>query len=252
MSNGEENQYSSSRVLDEDVSALVLIPVVPDVGYLNAIGRVIAGTAECTGALVKRNLVLTNAHCIFDGGVDYNLGSTSLKEGTFLFRREWLYGSTTYKVKSFHTHRGRDADWDGQVKNDWVILEIVREKQGESEVEWLDTVPELADKNLVRQLKTNQSLLEISIPGYSNKQNPGTYLTLESGCDIDLLQFTEPLISHGCNTADGASGAPLIAKDGAGRTRLVALNVGVINEKSSLGQGLAIPPSRWLPTLQAL
>ena len=168
---------TSEGVATNAVGGLVSIPLVPDVSYLSAVGRVLAGTTGCTGSLVGQNLVLTNAHCIFDGGVDYNLGPTSLKEGKFTFRREWLYGTETYDVKSYYTHRGRDSDWDGQIKNDWVLLEIVDKPGVEVPAQTLPVVPELADRAMIQQLSTSPSQLDISIPGYSVRNSSNTYMT---------------------------------------------------------------------------
>ena len=248
----ERVAVSSEGVAANAVGGLVSIPLVPDVSYLSSIGRVLAGTSGCTGSLVKPSLVLTNAHCIFDGGVDYNLGPTSLKEGKFTFRREWLYGAETYDVKSYYTHRGKDSDWDGQIKNDWVLLEIVNKPGAEVPAQTLPVVPELADKAMIQQLSSSPSQLDISIPGYSVRNSTNTYMTMDVGCSINLRDYVQSVVSHDCNTSVGASGAPIVAKDETGKVRIVALNVGRIvpNEDVKERNGLAITPAQWLPTLQ--
>jgi len=251
----ERVAVSSEGVASNRIAGLVSIPLVPDVSYLSSVGRVLAGTSGCTGSLVKQNLVLTNAHCIFDGGVDYNLGPTSLKEGKFTFRREWLYGVETYDVKSYYTHRGRDSDWDGQIKNDWVLLEIVNKQGAEVPAQTLPVVPELADKAMIQQLSSSPSQLDISIPGYSVRNDSNTYMTMDVGCTINLRDYVKSVVSHDCNTSVGASGAPIVAKDETGKVRIVALNVGrMLSDDVSVKErnGLAITPAQWLPTLLSL
>jgi len=247
----ERVAVSSQGVADNQVGGLVSIPLVPDVSYLSSVGRVLAGTSGCTGSLVGKNVVLTNAHCIFDGGVDYNLGPTSLKDGKFSFRREWLYGAQTYDVKSYYTHRGKDSDWDGQIKNDWVLLELVDNQSAEVPAQTLPVVPELADKAMIQQLSTSASQLDISIPGYSIRDSSNTYMTMDVGCSINLRDYVQSVVAHDCNTSVGASGAPVVAKDETGKVRIVALNVGRIapNEDVKERNGLAITPAQWLPTL---
>ena len=156
-------------------------------------------------------------------------------------------------MKSYYTHRGRDSDWDGQIKNDWVLLEIVDKPGVEVPAQTLPVVPELADRAMIQQLSTSPSQLDISIPGYSVRNSSNTYMTMDVGCSINLRDYVQSVVSHDCNTSVGASGAPIVAKDETGKVRIVALNVGRIvpNEDAKERNGLAITPAQWLPTLQA-
>jgi len=245
-----ENQVlkGDGAVIDGELSSL-RIPVIPDTDFFQYIGRVLAGDSSCTGSLVGPGLVLTNAHCIFNGGVDYNKGPTALKRGDFTFQREWLHRSDKFDVKTFYTHKGLEGDWDGQIKNDWVILQLFEDSNNPIPDGHFDTVPDISD-GVVRQNAQNRSSF-ITIPGYSNDFNNGVYLTLDAGCEIDPNGFSGSIVLHNCDSFSGSSGAPVIQMNAALDPILVSVNVGKRGGSSDY-KGIMVPPKRWYPTLMEI
>jgi len=233
-----------------DASLLSLrIPVIPDTDYFRYVGRVISGDSSCTGSLVGPGLVLTNAHCIFDGGVDYNKGPTSLKPGSFQFRREWLYQTDQFDVKTFYTHKGIEGDWDGQIKNDWAILQLFEGNGVKIPKGYFASRADISD-GIDPELQLNRSY-NVTIPGYSNDRNEGVYLTLDAGCQVDPDGLYGSIVLHDCDTFKGSSGAPVLYLDSLSRPTVVSVNVG---KKGGRGEfrGIMIPPKRWYPTLKEL
>lgn len=245
-----QNQVATTLASDSVSASLqpLRIPVIPDTDYLRYVGRVVAGEISCTGSLVGPGLVLTNAHCIFDGGVDYNKGPTTLKPGGFKFQREWLYQNDQFDVKTFYTHNGLEGDWDGQIKNDWVILQLFEQKSGKLFEGYLDAVPDISAGF---SSEARNTVNGVFIPGYSSDVNEGVYLTLDAGCELDPQGLAGSIVLHNCNTFSGSSGAPVLHLDAASRPRVVSVNVGKKGGTSAF-RGIMVPPKRWYPTLQRL
>ena len=225
------------------------IPVIPDTDYLRYIGRVVAGETSCTGSLVGPGLVLTNAHCIFDGGVDYNKGPTTLKTGKLTFQREWLYQSDRFNVRSFYTHKGLEGDWDGQIKNDWVILKLAKDSNNPLPEDFFRTIPDIGEGAADNLFESAN--FSVSIPGYSNDFTNGFYLTLDVGCQIDPNGLEGSIVQHNCDTFSGSSGAPVLRLDSSSRPTLVSVNVGKRGGASDY-KGIMVPPKRWYPTLMKI
>ncbi|MBL4672875.1 MAG: trypsin-like peptidase domain-containing protein [Arenicella sp.] len=229
----------------------IRIAVIPDTDYLQHIGRVTDNaTSSCTGSLVGPNLVLTNAHCLYNGGVDYGLGDTKLKKGKFYFRTEWLYELKEYKAKTFYTHQGKKGGWSGKVADDWAILVLENNRKNKLPGTYLKTLADLTiatEKNIF----TKQTPADVFIAGYSGDLNSGAYLTMDWGCTLDRKKFGDDVVDHDCSTYKGSSGAPVVYLDENLRPTVVSLNVGKKGGNHEYA-GLVVPPRNWYPRLNQL
>lgn len=243
---------SSSQLRGDVEQHQIRIPVIPDSDYFQYIGRVTdKRTSSCTGAFVGPNLVLTNSHCIFSGGVDYGKGATKLKKGDFYFRTEWLYDQREYKVSTFYTHQGERGGWSGRVKDDWAILKVEPNKKNKLPKKYLSALPDLTQTSQ-NNIFTNSKAAQVFIAGYSGDLNSGAYLTMDWGCALDRAEFGQTIVNHNCSTYKGSSGAPVIHLDAELKPTVVALNVGRKFGSSDKYTGLVVPPVNWHPKLNEL
>lgn len=242
---------NKQRMTGEVDQHQIRIPVIPDTDYLRHVGRVTDNsTSSCTGALVGPNLVLTNAHCLFNGGVDYGLGDTKLKKGKFYFRTEWLYELKEYKAKTFYTHQGKKGGWSGKVADDWAILVLKSGRKNKLPGSYLNTLTDLTTAADDKVFTTGEPA-EVFIAGYSGDLNSGAYLTMDWGCALDRGKFGDEVVDHNCSTYKGSSGAPVVHLDKNLRPTVVALNVGRKSGKHDY-TGLVVPPRSWSPRLRKL
>ena len=244
--------WSNKQRMNGDVEQhQIRIPVIPDTDYLQHVGRVTDNkTSSCTGALVGPNLVLTNAHCLYDGGVDYGLGDTKLKKGKFYFRTEWLYELKEYKAKTFYTHQGRKGGWSGKVADDWAILVLENSRKNKLPGTYLQTLGDLTSA-ADQRVFTQGDAADVFIAGYSGDLNSGAYPTMDWGCALDRKKFGEDVVDHNCNTYKGSSGAPVVYLDENFQPTVVSLNVGRKRGDFEYA-GLVVPPRNWYPRLRKL
>lgn len=184
------------------------IPIIPDHGPLRRVGRVdIAGTSHCTGALVGRRLVLTNAHCVVDGRTRRGHAPHELS-----FRLEKVRYEIPLPVVAYYTELGRDTGDDtlyggkegrGRFATDWAILVV-------------DLPPgvELGYLGIEAGMNAGNFDLhdgEIIIPGYSADLNRGgTFITADVGCSITAVA-ADGTLQHDCDGYGGSSGSPIIS-----------------------------------------
>jgi protease YdgD len=207
------------------------VPMVSRQFPWSAIGRIEGVTADgkrysCTGTLIAKNIVLTNAHCVINPNTQTvsriiqfkpNLINGALQDDADVGVVESYYYGTDFKANKTST----DAD-------DWAVLKLDKplgEKYGF--LGWrAPSAPEFAQKSN-----------RLALVGYSADfpQNPKTYGGLEltagpgltagvhQGCSVVGEQAG--LLLHDCDTKGGASGGPILAKIGS-KHYIVALHAG--------------------------
>ena len=241
-------QVEDVEIADEVESHVIRIPVIPDAGYLRYIGKVRTERGQCTGSLVGPSIVITNSHCIFDGGKEYGEGETKLKKGDFKFRHEWLYETIEYPVTAYHTHEGHSGGWDGTVANDWAILELGPSDKGFVATDYL---PAIDDARKISQLKKEGST--VFLAGYNGDLNHGFYLTMHWDCKFDHNTFADGMVYHACDTYKGSSGSPIFLIDEHGNPHVVAVNAGNTHDsKREPYTQFGVNPQQYYPTLAKL
>ncbi len=184
----------------------------------SAIGRIegvsAAGTRySCTGTLIAKNIVLTNAHCVVDP--DTHKVSRSITFKPNLVNGALKDTTDIGIVEAYHYGTDFKEEGDTLDVNDWAVLKIDKplgEKYGY--LGW--KAPALAD--------FNQHTKKLALVGYSadfprsSKSYPGLELTagpgltagVHRGCSV--VGERAGLWLHDCDTKGGASGGPILGK----------------------------------------
>lgn len=167
----------------------------------SAIGRVEAINGNqmdwtCTGTLIGKNLVVTNAHCVVDEK------TKQVTTNKIRFRPNLIDGQApaaafVTKVVPGTNDPNRDRG------NDWALL-VLDQPLGET-YGWMNfIVADLSDLDSVKG--------EIILAGYSSdfpKEKPSETAGVHNGCSIRGFGPQLGMISHDCDMMSGASGGPM-------------------------------------------
>lgn len=195
----------------------------------SAVGRIEGVTGNgsgysCTGTLIAKNVVLTNAHCVINP-------ETREVSQAMRFKPNLINGKVrtlddVALVEAYHA--GTDFS-DGSSVNDWALLKLDRpigEKYGY--LGW-KSLPSRELKRMVKKLAlvgysgdfpTNPN----QIPGLKLTAGPGMTAGVHKGCSVVSEQ--NGLLLHDCDTTGGASGGPILTKMEDGQFYIVALHGG--------------------------
>jgi len=148
----------------------------------------------CTASMITPRISITAAHCMSTG--------LAVKPELMSIQQLGIFPSKQIKVERFYTHMGENAGWDGQRRNDWLILFTdigIGNTSDYSKV--------LKDIPATLAAGTDKLMLA----GYSSDLNQGTYLTLHYGCTVKKGQNLKGGIYFtNCENAKGSSGAPVM------------------------------------------
>jgi len=167
----------------------------------SAIGRIEVPVDDksikiCTGTLIGKNLVVTNAHCVLDEK------TKQVTANKIRFRPNLIDGQASAAAFVTKVVLGTN-DPKRDRGNDWALL-VLDQPLGAT-YGWLDfAVADLSDLDSVKG--------EIILVGYSSdfpKENPAETAGVHKGCSIRGFGPQLGMISHDCDMMSGASGGPM-------------------------------------------
>jgi protease YdgD len=188
-----------------------------------AVGRVDLGSdGFCTGTLIASDMVLTAAHCVYDGGDD------PIDPSVILFRAG--YGNGTMIAQSnvarFVAHEGydpsRQADFEN-VQHDVALLQLQNPILTAVAAPFAIGMP--TDGNNVSVLSYARGREEV--------------LSWQRSCTVKGR--VQRVLAFNCDVTFGASGAPVFDLSG-GRARIVSIvSGGMVDGDAIIGFGMELP-----------
>lgn len=201
-----------------------------------AVGRVNRETGGfCTGTLVASNLVLTAAHCLYDGRTGHRVAPGKLHFVGGYRRGDYVTHAVARAIFHPKAFSFKGSDGLTRAANDWAVLVLAAP---------IATRPipvrSLSPRNL--KMLPRDRLMRA---GYS--QDRPHLLSLHNGCGVSGDVNGGPVLIHTCDATRGDSGSPLIIMTQEGPF-LVGMIMGV-TQSGDTERGLAVHPSAFLEKL---
>ena len=175
----------------------------------SAVGRVeIDGAGHCTGALVGRDLVLTNAHCIWVGG----------QRRDITFAPNYRNGQAPETVRGIGYSSGT-ANLENNVRADWAIIRLERpigDRYG-----WFGWQP------VNYQELQGRTVTYVGYSTFGNEERQefinGETAQVHVGCRVRDVYPNNGVIHTDCDNGRGGSGGPIFVWQN-NRPVIVAIN----------------------------
>ncbi len=159
--------------------------------------------SHCTGTLVTKNVVLTNAHCVVNH-------KTSEFYSKVKFYPNMINGKARDVAYPTKIYLGTDFK-DGNYNDDWAFI-VLDKPIGEDYgyLGWKSLSPDTLIKDKKKYVFVGYSGDFPNSPQYRGlKAGPGMTAGIHPGCSITGEE--DGLLKHDCDTTGGSSGGPIIA-----------------------------------------
>lgn len=191
----------------------------------HSVGRLDLGNGFCTGAMISPKLVLTAAHCIYDGAA-----ATLRQPGDIVFKAGYRHGRAIAKRRAKRFLAYSDYDHSAEntiatIANDVAVIEL------ENPIRNATVIP----FERIRRPAPNARLMVVSYAA-GREEVPA----LEDGCRI--LRQSGDVLQYNCDIDSGSSGAPVFVMTDAGpKIASVMSSVGT-RDGEDVSFGVALGP----------
>lgn len=199
----------------------------------------------CTGTLIGRKVVVTNAHCVIDSRTN------QLTSNEIVFRPNLIRGESSDRAKAVAIEYGTNFA-DGRTADDWALIEL-DQPLGDyyGEMGWL--VPAIERPEVIESWRKQLYLVGYSadFPQNTPGHNRGETAGIHYNCSIVGLDEENRLL-HDCDTNSGASGGTLLARLKSDKYVILGLHAGWNRESDGTILNYGIRVDRWQNTAREI
>jgi protease YdgD len=260
-----QDRDESSSPYDNQDRAIIgrdnRVPVLTRKFPWSTIGRIEyranEGSYTCTGSLIGRSLVLTNAHCLIDknSGKPIVARNSNPSVAQLLFKPSLIKNAAIDQARVIDYQYGTIDPRRTGSADDWAILKIDK-PLGDiyGYLGWRNL--DLSQKSVLTKIRKRLTLVGYAedYPKSRNSVelgNSGETAGMHRGCSIESIE--NGLITHRCDSNSGASGGPIFAyfKDTKSYS-IVALHSSTFTNPNGKVRNRAVQVSRWAAKASAL